>query len=429
MKRITVPITRVDEAAREIYGAMTSAAVDKMGEVCDYPTSKPYFQAWSDEIASATGGKSVGNVRVMHKPIVAGGLKAIAYDDAGEVIEVVAKVGDHADGEDAWKQVLAGHLTGFSLGGNYVSRWQDPKDKNVYRYTVRPVEISLVDNPANPDCHFTLVRADGSQAQIAAVGSGEPRQVWTCTKGVQHEHLTKSEAAGCGGGLDWSAVEKCVYCVAELASVIAQASWVEAMLGMEDSTTAPAMHFEVDALYELLMQVAEEDRAKHMDNGESMMAAVTAVLEKTLASLASEDALRKFVQEAIVMKTPVAQPAEPAPEPAVEKSVLSGEIAKAIDALKVEVLAEVAELRKAVEARDEELEELATLVTEQGQKLQEFGALPAAPKAALRAVPVGKEADVIATDEPKKTEESVTDLVKSSLGKPISHREWNSGQR
>lgn len=39
--------------------------VDKDGEVVNYPSSMRYFKSCSEEIAKATEGKSLGNVREM----------------------------------------------------------------------------------------------------------------------------------------------------------------------------------------------------------------------------------------------------------------------------------------------------------------------------------------------------------------------------
>ena len=58
-------IAKIDEAKHEVWGIATAEVVDKEGEIFDYESSKPYFKRWSDEIAKATDGKSLGNVREM----------------------------------------------------------------------------------------------------------------------------------------------------------------------------------------------------------------------------------------------------------------------------------------------------------------------------------------------------------------------------
>jgi hypothetical protein len=148
-------IAKIDEAKREVWGVATSEIVDKDGEVFDYQSSKPYFKSWSDEIAKATDGKSLGNVREMHEPSAVGKLVEIGFDDELKEIRVVARIVD----DHAWQKCTQGVYTGFSIGGAYVNAW---KDGEYTRYTARPVEISVVDNPCNPGAHFTAVKADGT---------------------------------------------------------------------------------------------------------------------------------------------------------------------------------------------------------------------------------------------------------------------------
>src|SRR3990172_2967773 len=87
-------LTKVDESRRLVFGRAAQEAVDKSNEVLDYTQSKPYFKAWSNEIAKDTGGKSLGNVRAMHGKVSAGILKAIDFNDADLAIDVCAHVND-----------------------------------------------------------------------------------------------------------------------------------------------------------------------------------------------------------------------------------------------------------------------------------------------------------------------------------------------
>jgi len=168
-------IAKIDEARHEVWGVATAEVVDKEGEIFDYSSSKPYFARWSDEIAKATEGKSLGNVREMHAPSAVGKLVAIDFDDDLKQIRVGARIVDHA----AWQKCTAGVYTGFSIGGTYVKTW---KDGESLRFTANPVEISVVDNPCVPGAHFTAVKADGtcevrkfSSADRAAKIPGVPR--------------------------------------------------------------------------------------------------------------------------------------------------------------------------------------------------------------------------------------------------------------
>ena len=157
MKRIQLfaALTKVDELKREVWGLATAEVVDKDGEIFDYASSKPYFEDWSREISDATSGRSLGNVREMHRSSAVGKLVDLAFDDERKTIAVGAKIVDDA----AWEKCAEGVYTGFSIGGRYVNIWADGE---FLRFTAQPVEISVVDNPAVPNAHFTAIKADGS---------------------------------------------------------------------------------------------------------------------------------------------------------------------------------------------------------------------------------------------------------------------------
>ncbi|WP_198391122.1 DUF6582 domain-containing protein [Burkholderia ubonensis] len=156
-------LTKVDEEKRLVYGRATEEVVDRSGEIMDYASSKPYFEKWSGDVAKATDGRSVGNLRAMHSNIAAGKLTAIDFLDEEKAIDICAKVVDDAE----WEKVLEGVYTGFSIGGDYVKRWADA-DLNARRFTADPCEISLVDLPCVPTASFfSIEKADGSVMQKA----------------------------------------------------------------------------------------------------------------------------------------------------------------------------------------------------------------------------------------------------------------------
>lgn len=176
MNKLTLfaALTKVDEPQREVWGLATAEVVDKDGEIFDYASSKPYFEEWSREIASATSGRSLGNVREMHRSSAVGKLVDLEFNDEQKTIAVRAKIVDDA----AWLKCVEGVYTGFSIGGRYVQMWPDGE---FLRFTAQPVEISVVDNPAVPNAHFTAIKDDGSVEvrKFAASGrwplaSGQP---------------------------------------------------------------------------------------------------------------------------------------------------------------------------------------------------------------------------------------------------------------
>lgn len=161
--RVFVPLTKVDEAQRLVYGRITQEMLDKSKEVMDYDSSKPFFKQWSDEIHENSGGLSKGNVRVMHGLTAAGKLTELDFNDDDKAIDVCAKVVDDAE----WNKVVEGVYTGFSVGGAYEKRWTDTVDgEKIKKFTAKPNEVSLVDNPCVPSATFSMFKADGSETSV-----------------------------------------------------------------------------------------------------------------------------------------------------------------------------------------------------------------------------------------------------------------------
>jgi hypothetical protein len=153
-----IPLAKADAARRMIYGYATAEFPDRSGEICDYASTKPYYEQWSADFAKASGGRSFGNLRAMHGKVAAGKISAIAFNDEAKRIEIAAKIVD----DEEWRKIEEGVYTGFSQGGAYVKRWQDPEQPEFMRYTASPAEISLVDLPCLPQATFELVKADGA---------------------------------------------------------------------------------------------------------------------------------------------------------------------------------------------------------------------------------------------------------------------------
>jgi hypothetical protein len=156
MLRLDIPITKVDAARRLVTGVATAEVPDRAGEICDYASTKPLYEKWSDAIALSSGGKSLGNLRAMHGLVAAGKVTALRFNDDAKQIEICAKVVDDAE----WAKVEEGVYTGFSQGGAYAKRWTD--ETGAKRYTADPHEISLVDLPCLAEARFEMIKADGS---------------------------------------------------------------------------------------------------------------------------------------------------------------------------------------------------------------------------------------------------------------------------
>lgn len=151
-----IPLTKADAAQRLVYGSIDET-LDRAGEILDYATAKPAFEAWSKVFSDATEGKSLGNIRAQHDlKKAAGKLVELTFDDLAKSISFVAKIVDDAE----WAKVEECVYTGFSPGGSYAKRWQDGSAK---RYTPKVGELSIVDIPCIPSGTFSFIKADGTE--------------------------------------------------------------------------------------------------------------------------------------------------------------------------------------------------------------------------------------------------------------------------
>jgi len=168
-----IPLTKIDEEQRTVYGWGALEQPDAANEIMDYSTSKPHFMEWSSTAAKRSGGKSKGNVRSMHNNTAAGKLVDFRADDMNKGFYVGAKIVDQAE----WQKVKEGVYTGFSIGGSYLRRWPDEGTIGKIRYTAKPTELSLVDAPCIPGATFQIMKADSIEQGTFKTGAGSIRAV------------------------------------------------------------------------------------------------------------------------------------------------------------------------------------------------------------------------------------------------------------
>lgn len=166
-----IPLFKVEEqtdGTLHVYGLVTAEKPDQVDEICDYESTKPFYQklvARYMKVTSSVEGMetSLAPLREMHQLKAVGCGKSIDFmDDKKEIL-----MGFHVVESEACKKVKAGVLIGFSQGGDYVKTW--PKGKYTW-YTADPGEVSLVDSPCLEDAviytlaekTFAYVKADGS---------------------------------------------------------------------------------------------------------------------------------------------------------------------------------------------------------------------------------------------------------------------------
>lgn len=166
---ITVPITKVDEEKRMVYGYATVEEIDKHGEIIGYEASKKAFGEWP------------GNIREMHDPVAVGVNKEVTYDDVAKGVWIGAYVSESADGQNAWTKVKEGVLQGFSIGGtinDYEVIKGDDGEGHLFVTDYDLNEVSLVDNPACPTAIFQMVKStDKGLRRVEKMGTGPGRPV------------------------------------------------------------------------------------------------------------------------------------------------------------------------------------------------------------------------------------------------------------
>jgi len=183
-----LPLQKVDEVRREVWGVAAVEQPDQSGEIMDYEKSKPHFWAWSKRVQKASQGKSLGNVRDSHTSKAVGKVIKLLFDDKAKAIRVGTKIVD----SEAWQKAVEGVFTGFSVGGVYGKRWPDPENKGFIRYEAIPIEISLVDLPCIPGAVIEMVKADGSQVILNTKGVAMKNKIRSVLK-KQLEDLTEEE--------------------------------------------------------------------------------------------------------------------------------------------------------------------------------------------------------------------------------------------
>lgn len=235
--RVFAQLTKVDAEKRLVYGRACAEVPDRSGEIFDYEKSKPYFQAWSDNIQKDTDGKSFGNIRAMHGKVSAGKVvEPLSFNDAEKAIDIVVKVVD----DNEWNKTIEGCYTGFSIGGSYIGERTTEKmadGTEVKRYVAEPTEISLVDQPCVPTAKFFDIRkADGTVEKVAFKAAalevqGSDADVEAFAKALNDAGLTMADATAlikAGKKPADNAVDKGMWNVQDFASALASISYIAA---------------------------------------------------------------------------------------------------------------------------------------------------------------------------------------------------------
>jgi hypothetical protein len=426
-------ITKIDEATRRVYGVASSEAVDHTNESLDYEASKGYFTDWSNNVAKATDGKSVGNLRAMHGNVVAGKLVELQCDDVTKSFPVCAEVVD----DNEWKKTLAGCYTGFSIGGSYVSKAQDAS--GVTRYVAKPNELSLVDLPCNPEATFVVSKADGAEELrkfVTTTDNAEALRKWagSLSEGERAAVLAKLAPAEQGttdcitkrqafaelvlkckgvapvllslAQLIDKPLQKGMYAVGELADLLCELGWMaedaewEAQIEGDSSPVPEQLRGAVKNLAQILIAMANEEATE-------------------LAARFSGDANKTTPTGDLHKGAP--SPKEDNMDAALQKSLdtANADLAKAIG--------ERDELKKGIAERDELLIKAAAALDERNDLIKKLEAMPEPVKVALRSV---SKSDDIGDNTPETekvlksdgTVDEAATAIKKALLNPVVRR-------
>lgn len=173
-----LPFAKVDDDKRMVWGYASTPALDLDDEVVKLEAIKaalPDYLEW-------------GNIREMHQPSAVGVATETSIDEKG------LWLGAYVTDDQAWRKckpttledgtVIPPVYKGFSIGGQVVRK----VGKNIE--SMKLIEISLVDRPANPECRIEVVKG----AQV--VESGEACLVKTAS--AADTHLTIEEVPDIG---------------------------------------------------------------------------------------------------------------------------------------------------------------------------------------------------------------------------------------
>ena len=254
-----IPITKIDEEKRLVYGLAADETPDRQGEIWDYEGNKPLWMAWSAAASKATDGKSLGNVRAMHQQKAAGKLTEIEFDDEARTMEICSKVVD----DQEWVNCQEGVYTGFSVGGKYVKKWPDAAQKNFKRVIIDPIEISLADLPANPSALFTAVKANGITEQRAFKISAKPDAPAAEAPKARKPSTSEKPVAG--------TAKKNLYTVSTLAQMLETLGYIHQAVSDErdregDNSEVPEELGEaISSLGDVFLKMADEEINELLD--------------------------------------------------------------------------------------------------------------------------------------------------------------------
>ena len=151
-------LQKVDGEDNKYWGVVIKNEVDRSGERPDWDATVTAIKKFEQESLDASGGRSRGNVREMHrKDSSAGIVEEYVYKPDRVLAKFV--IADPVTNA----KIKAGAIVGVSVGGSYLSKIKGPDGVTVYKPLIK--EISVVDRPCGPSALLhQLDKSDGVES-------------------------------------------------------------------------------------------------------------------------------------------------------------------------------------------------------------------------------------------------------------------------
>jgi hypothetical protein len=416
-------IQKLDEELRMVWGYASTETVDAQGET----VSKAAMQdAWDDYM-------QFGNIREMHKASAVGVVKEYAFDDVG------LKIGAHIVDDAAWAKVTAGVYKGFSIGGKKLPGGFDAETKTITK--MKLTEISLVDRPCNPEALIEMFKVDGEVDQedsaqsklLALISKGDvsvERLLELAEKDSKVETpstpAVKTAVQKLFASLaDTGSIEKAMYSVGRLASLIDDLKWLtndcayEAEYEGDKSPIPGELAAAVSNLAGVLVRLAQEEVSElvaslnptvempavevmgkllELADKDGAVAKVADALDVVKVGARNSTADAGRIQKAHDLLAELGAACDATGTEKVQKSVgLDDSLHKAVDSGRIQKALQMAEtvsaengnLRKMLGEMSSELDDLKKRLADS----------PVAPKGVLKAIEKGDDVDPSLTTE------------------------------
>ena len=364
-----------DDGTLTVSGIASSESIDSDGEII-------LADAIKNSIGDYMKFGGTGALREMHQNIAAGTTLSMKVSDDGKT-EIEAHVVDPV----SVKKVLAGVLKGFSIGGKVTKR--SGQNRNIIE-ALKLTEVSLVDRPANPDAMITLYKAD-------TIGD-EPEDDEVEVKETGTPERTEE-------------VAKSLYCIADLASVLNHAKYVQRTLALEEtgSTIPDEIKEWISEGLEILNQMTQEELTPLMSQQPEGDMPQNEVIEEVKKETAKAEVVKPEVKEDA--------PKEEAPKDEMSQEEMVKEIHTMLKGMMEKMYAPIEEEKKKAESNDDlskAAKETESLKEELKKTTKALSDLKNAEnKGFTKAITIDKSDDGIVAKSDDGKPKSTLDLIKS----------------